>query len=113
MKKVLVFLTFIALLGMPDFVSAAAAITEIGSQSELGSLQEVVSVIYKVLIVFFPGVAIFYLILSGYRYIIAQGNQDLTEKAKKSLTYAVFGIIISFGSVAIINLVAGYLGYKT
>ncbi len=85
---------------------------EIASQTHIGSLQDVVSKIFAVLLAFVPGVATVYLILSGYRYIVSQGNQDLTEKAKKSLTYSVFGVIISYGSVAIIYTFAKAIGYK-
>lgn len=111
MRKLFTFGLFALLLTAADPALAAGA-KEIESQTELQSLQGAVTVIYKLLIVFLPGVATVYLILSGYRYIIAQGNQELTEKAKKSLTYAVFGIIIAFASVAIINLIAGQLGYR-
>lgn len=73
-----------------------------GGGTELGSIQEAFTALSNVLILFLPGVATVYFIISGYRYIVAQGNPDLVEKAKKSLTYAVFGVIIAYASAALI-----------
>ncbi len=47
-----------------------------------------------------------FLIVGGYRYIIARGNEEMMEAAKKTITGAIIGIIvivISFAIVAIIN----------
>ena len=85
---------------------------EIKSQTSIGSLQDIPSAILTLLFGFLPGVATFYLILTGYRYIVAQGNQELTEKAKKSLTYAVYGVIIAYASAAIILLFAKALNFQ-
>lgn len=85
---------------------------EIKSQTSIGSLQDIPSAILTLLFGFLPGVATLYLILTGYRYIVAQGNQELTEKAKKSLTYAVYGVIIAYASAAIILLFAKALDFR-
>ena len=85
----------------------------IESQSSFNNLGGVVESLFKILIIFLPAVATFYLALSGYRYVVAQGNPDLIEKAKKSLTYAVFGVVIAYGSVAIIYTVARKFGINT
>lgn len=86
--------------------------TEIRSQTSIGSIQDIPSAILTLLFGFLPGVATLYLILTGYRYIVAQGNQELTEKAKKSLTYAVYGVIIAYASAAIILLFAKALDFR-
>ena len=83
----------------------------IHSQTKFGDLGEPLAAIFNVLIFFLPTVAMFYLIISGYRYIVAQGNQELVEKAKKSLLYAVFGFVVACVSVALIIVVAKALGF--
>ena len=85
---------------------------QIHSQSFFTDLGEPVAAIFKWLIIFLPTVAAFYLIISGYRYMIAQGNQELVEKAKKSLLYAVYGFIVAVASVALIITVARALEFK-
>ncbi|HEY8108917.1 MAG TPA: hypothetical protein VIF43_02830 [Patescibacteria group bacterium] len=86
---------------------------EIHSLSGFGNLGEPVSAIFNILIVFLPTVALLYLIISGYRYMVSQGNQELVEKAKKSLLYAVFGFVVSLVSVTLIILVSRTLGFNS
>ncbi len=107
---------YYALLAAALFLPASPAMAQIQSQSGITfeeGLQGVVERLFNVLLIFFPAIAVIYLALSGYRYIIAQGQPDLIEKAKKSLTYAIFGAIIAFGSVLIISVVGHALGFTT
>lgn len=85
----------------------------IGSQSKIGSLGGVLEKLFDVMLFFLPAIAVIYFVLSGYRYIIAQGNPELVEKAKKSLTYAVFGVVVAFASVVLIAAIAKALGVPT
>jgi hypothetical protein len=94
-------------------VASAQSASKIDSQTGLTRLSEVPQAIVHVMIIFLPGVATLYLVLSGYRYIIAQGNPDLIEKAKKSLTYAVYGVILAYASVAIIVLLGHQFDFDT
>ena len=113
-------LIFVSLL-VPQVAGAAERIEDlprndsnrIESQSTIGNLGDVVESLFRVLMIFLPAIATLYLALSGYRYVVAQGNPDLIEKAKKSLTYAVFGVILAYGSVAIIYTVARKFGINT
>lgn len=87
------------------------AAKSIDSPTTSTSLQSVVKSIFDTLLAFLPIVATIYLAISGYRYMIAQGNPDLVEKAKKNLTYAVIGAGVAYGSVAIIALFGKALGF--
>jgi hypothetical protein len=61
----------------------------------------------------FAGTAsILFLILGGYRYITSQGNQDLAEKAKKTVLYAVIGLIVSIAAYLIFLVAAQSTGAK-
>ena len=65
---------------------------------------------------YFAGtIALLFLIIGGFQYIMARGNEEATEKAKKTISGAVLGIVIivmSFAIVTIVNnlLVAGTPG---
>lgn len=55
---------------------------------------------------FAGGIAVLFLIIGGFRYVTSLGNEEAMEKAKKTITSAVLGIIIivmAFALVAIIN----------
>lgn len=112
MRKLNTFLLLLTALWLPAFVSAAGP-SKVESQSNIGSLQEVVTAIFNVLMVFLPSIAVLYIVVAGYRYIVSQGNPDMAEKAKKSLSYAVWGILIAIASVVFIKMVANALGYQT
>ncbi len=93
-----------------------AKAARIHSETKYDDLQSLFSGrggIYWTLIIFLPVIATFFLVLSGYRYIVSQGNPDLVEKAKRSLLYAVFGVLVAYSSVAIIALLGQTLSFDT
>lgn len=45
------------------------------------------------------------LIFSGYMYITAAGDENKVEKATKSLTYAIVGLVICFIAVILVQFV--------
>lgn len=49
------------------------------------------------------------LIASGYSYITAAGDEQKIEKATKTLTFAIVGLVICFISVIIVQFVIGNL----
>lgn len=98
---------------IPASVSAVAQTGRVHSETNLGSLQNVLEQVVRWLFIFLPAIATFYLVLSGYRYMIAQGQPEMVEKAKKSLIYAVYGVIISYSAVALIATVGRSLGFRT
>jgi uncharacterized membrane protein YidH (DUF202 family) len=68
------------------------------------SAQNTVSQVIEMLLIFAAAIAMIYLILGGYRYITAQGDRDTSEKAKKTVLYAVIGLVVTMGAVAIFSL---------
>jgi type IV secretory pathway VirB2 component (pilin) len=50
-------------------------------------------------------VAVIFLIMGGFQYITAQGNEDQTKKATGTLLNAVVGLIIIFAAFAIVYTV--------
>jgi hypothetical protein len=115
MKRLQTFwFSLLAVLAMPSTTLAAdkpGHATQIESQTNLDSLGQVPAAIFKILIMFLPAVATIYLAIAGYRYITSQGNPDLIEKAKKSLTYAIVGVVVSYSAVAIIAFFGNQLGF--
>jgi hypothetical protein len=68
--------------------------------------QTVAGKIVNFLLVLAGSLAVIFLIVGGIRYIISSGSPDGIEKAKKTITYAIIGIIViilSYIIVAILN----------
>ncbi len=55
-------------------------------------------------------VAFFFLLVGGFQWILAGGDKEGTEKARKRITAALIGLVIVFSAYAIIVLVQGFLG---
>jgi hypothetical protein len=52
-------------------------------------------------------IAVGFIIFGGYKYMISAGSPDGMVKARKTITNAVVGLLISIFSVAIVNVIAG------
>ncbi len=54
-------------------------------------------------------IAVGYIIYGGFAMITANGSPDSVAKARKTILNAVIGLVISIGSVAIVNLIMGII----
>ncbi len=85
----------------------------IQSQTGFDNIGQPVGAIFDALIVFIPTVAALYVAIAGYRYMVAQGNPELVDRAKKSLLYAVYGLIVAIVSVGLIFMISRALGFNS
>lgn len=51
-------------------------------------------------------IAVGFIIVGGYKYMISAGSADGMVKARKTITNAVVGLLISIFSVAIVNVIS-------
>ncbi len=56
--------------------------------------------------------AVVFLIIGGVQYVISAGNPTSAEKAKKTIIYALVGIIIIAASLFLVNVVLKLIGAK-
>jgi hypothetical protein len=54
-------------------------------------------------------IAVLFLVIGGFRYITAGGNEDNTESAKKIIMNAVIGIIVIILSFVVVRVVSNTL----
>lgn len=52
-------------------------------------------------------ISVVFIIMGGFKYLTSTGSSDDIAKAKRTITNAVIGLVISIFSVAIVNVVAG------
>jgi hypothetical protein len=50
--------------------------------------------------------ALLFLIIGGFRYVTAYGNEEQAQAAKKTITYAIIGVAIAISAYTIVKLVA-------
>lgn len=118
-KKFLIALPLIALavFGIADAASAAPANSLPGVQnlndilakdpSKLG-LADITSVLISIIQLFMSFVAVIavlFVCVSGYQYVLAAGNPEKIEKAKMGLTWSIGGFILAVSAQAIVLLI--------
>lgn len=54
--------------------------------------------------------ALFMLILGGFKWMTSGGNKQEVDNAKKTLVFAIIGLVIVFLSIVIINFLGGFFG---
>jgi hypothetical protein len=69
------------------------------------TLPQLIVDVVQLMLIFAGAVAVIFVIIGGYLYITAGGNEEQSEKGKKSLINAIIGIVIIIMSYAIINVV--------
>lgn len=55
-------------------------------------------------------VAVLLIVVSGIRYIVSAGNQQEIDDAKKTITYAVIGLVITILAIVIVNVIIRIIG---
>ncbi len=80
--------------------------------AELADLEYVFHRIISAL--FFAGgfVAFAYLIIGGFKYLTSSGDEDAMESAKKTVTFAVLGLLIITFSWLFLNVLGKTLGIE-
>jgi len=61
--------------------------------------------VIEIFLAFAGAIALIFLIIGGFQYIGARGNEEATERAKKTVTGAVIGIVIIIMAFAIVTIV--------
>ncbi len=56
--------------------------------------------------------ALAFLIYGGIRWITSGGDKTGVENARKTITYAIIGLVISFLAFFIINIIGAFFGIK-
>lgn len=76
----------------------------------LACIPVIIKLVVNAALVFAGIVALVLIIYSGIRYITSRGDQTALDSAKKTLTYAIIGLIVIFLSFFIVNLVSTLTG---
>lgn len=61
-------------------------------------------------IVFAAVVAVIFLVINGFKYMMASGDTTKTETAQKGIANALIGLVICIAAALIVNFVLGKLG---
>jgi len=75
------------------------------SGKDVGDLKTAIINGIKKVLTFMSLIAVVVIVIAGIRFIISQGEEQEKEKAKKTITYAIIGLIIIMVSRAVVQFV--------
>lgn len=80
------------------------------SQSEIAQSQTVGDLILsviRILIGLLMAVTVLFIILGGYQFVTSAGNEEQAKRGRRTLTYAIIGLVVVILSYVIVNTVSG------
>lgn len=97
--------------GLTDDDCNIASPTNSGDKGDnlQGFIWKIVLNIIEMAIIIVAYIAVFFILYGGFLYLTGGGSPGQLEKAKKSITNAVIGLVIAMASVGIINFIFGII----
>jgi len=76
------------------------------------ALTDMLIVIMKWLLAIIAVWAVVFIVIGGFRMVMAQGNEEQYTSAKKTITWAILGLVIALLSFSIVAMIQNFLGVK-
>jgi len=89
-----------------EIVSEAKLKSPLKFETPLQLINAIISAILGVVGI----LSVIFIIWGGYGYIMAGGSEEKIEEAKKTITYAIIGLVLSIGAYILINTVIRAIG---
>ncbi len=80
-----------------------------GAPTGARNLGQIILIVIEVLLLVAASIAVIYLIIGGYQYVMSRGNEEAAEKAKKTLSSSILGLVIIVLSFAIVRIISAIL----
>ncbi|MEX1113491.1 MAG: hypothetical protein WD603_00280 [Patescibacteria group bacterium] len=92
---------------LPETASAQGGFFNIPQTPRSVGLDDLVRILVQFIrfgMLFAAAVAVLFIVVNGYQYILSAGNPEKVEKAKQGLTWSITGFILTVSSYAIVVL---------
>jgi len=95
----------------PLFANAQFTVPSAGNTGlpNEASASAIIMRIIQILLAVAGLIAVIFLIVGGFRYILAGGNEEAAESAKKTITNAIIGIVIVILAFVIVRVISNAL----
>ncbi|GEM_PF-861511 len=77
------------------------------NQSKVSDVRGLISIIINAMLSTVTAVAVIFIIIGGYQYIGSGASEDMKAKAKKTLTWAISGLIVIILAAVLVNTLIG------
>jgi len=72
---------------------------------EISDIYLLLAAILRLLFSFSAIIAVIYIIIGGYNYVMAYGNPETAQKGKQTLLWAIIGLIVSIAAFTLVQFV--------
>ncbi len=103
---------------MPDKGIDSSVFKEIGQKyfgfpgagiSQAATGEDFIFRIATMLLLFAAAIAVIFLVVGGYRYVVSRGNEESMEAAKKTITSSILGLVIIILAFAMVQIISNFL----
>lgn len=101
MMKIYKIFALIMAFFLPGVVSAVEIANPLGTEDVQTVLKNILNALFEIIGV----VAVAMIVYGGFQYMISGGDEKKVENAKKTITYAVIGLIVVILAGAIVNFI--------
>ncbi len=95
--------------GTNDFAGESPDIGGLPDASSPDDVRQVIVDILAAILNFLALIAVIIIIIAGIRLIVSQGEDEQKDKAKKTILYAIVGLVVVLFARVIVSLVTVYL----
>lgn len=88
-----------------SLVHGAAPSVALENPIRVNSITDFLVAILNIVMILMIPIIVFFIILSGFKYVTARGNSSQTEEATQSLLYAIIGGVLILGALAIVQII--------
>lgn len=74
--------------------------------TDAGRLTVILNLVFSII----GAVALLVITIAGFRYVVSHGDPNLIAQSKNAIIYALVGLAVSIGGLAIVNFVVGRVG---
>lgn len=96
-------------LAQNDVNNGLRGIGSLFPRSNFNSVPQFLAFVVQILLFLSGGVAVLFVIIGGFQYILSAGNQETATKGKKTVVNAIIGIVLIVLSYLIINVIVNTL----
>jgi len=77
-----------------------------GGTTKIGDL---IITVLEILLLVGGSTAVIFLVVGGYQYVVSRGNEEAMEKAKKTISSSIIGLIVIVMSFVVIRIITAVL----
>ncbi|KKP38693.1 hypothetical protein A2483_04245 [Candidatus Peregrinibacteria bacterium RIFOXYC2_FULL_33_13] len=89
----------------PKYAPENLPTEKIGKIDEDIDIQILVGTLISPILKLATGIAIFFIVLGGFKWITAMGNQEKLDSGKKTLTWAILGFLVIIFAYLIVQII--------